>query len=91
MANLKHTSFHFLVADGIETFLTSDNPVFVFRRNDGKLQGVLPITPRVLMAQGRKTDTDSDFYITHISEDAVKRYNAEIVRNAREFVIQDRI
>ena len=89
MANLAHTSFHFLVADGQETFITSDNPVFVFRRNDGKLQGVLPISPRVLMAQGKNTDSDDKFYITHITEDAVRRYNEEIKKNAVDFVVKE--
>lgn len=89
MSNLAHTSFHFLVADGQETFITSDNPVFVFRRNDGKLQGVLPISPRVLMAQGKNTDSDDKFYITHITEDAVRRYNEEIKKNAVDFVVKE--
>lgn len=88
MANLAYTSFHFLVADGQETFITSDNPVFVFRRNDGKLQGVLPISPRVLMAQGKNTDSEDRFYITHITEDSVRRYNEEIKKNAVNFVVQ---
>jgi hypothetical protein len=88
MANLAKTSFHFLVADGTETFNTSDNPVFVFRRNDGKLQGVLPLTPRILMAQGRNSERDANFYITHITDEAVKRYNLEIEKNASNFVVQ---
>lgn len=89
MANLAHTSFHFLVADGQETFITSDNPAFVFRRNDGKLQGILPISPRVLMAQGKNTDSDDKFYITHITEDAVRRYNEEIKINAVDFIVKE--
>ena len=88
MANLAYTSFHFLVADGQETFITSDNPAFVFRRNDGQLQGVLPISPRVLMAQGRNTDSDGKFYITHITEEAVCRYNKEIKKNAVSFIVK---
>ena len=68
MANLYNTSFHFLVADGPETFNTSDNPVFVFRRLDGKLQGVLPLSPRILMAQGRNSEHDENFYVTHITD-----------------------
>lgn len=88
LVNLSHTSFHFLVADGKETFLTSDNPAFVFRRNDGKLQGILPISPRILMVQGKKTDTVNSFYITHITEDAVHRYNEEIEKNAVSFIVQ---
>ena len=88
MANLSNTSFHFLVADGPETFNTSDNPVFVFRRLDGKLQGVLPLSPRILMAQGRNSEHDENFYVTHITDEAVKRYNIEIEKNAANFVVQ---
>lgn len=88
MANLANTSFHFLVADGLETFNTSDNPVFVFRRRDGMLQGVLPLTPRILMAQGRNSEKDDSFYITHITDEVVKRYNLEIEKNASSFVVQ---
>lgn len=88
MANLANTSFHFLVADGKVTFNTSDNPVFVFKRNDGKLQGVLPLTPRILIAQGKNSEQDNKFYITHITDEAVKRYNLEIEKNASSFVVQ---
>ena len=88
MANLSNTSFHFLVADGPETFNTSDNPAFVFRRLDGKLQGVLPLSPRILMAQGRNSGHDKNFYVTHITDEAVKRYNIEIEKNAANFVVQ---
>lgn len=88
MANLSNTSFHFLVADGPTMFNTSDNPVFVFRRQDGKLQGVLPLTPRILMAQGKNSEQDPYFYITHIKDEAVIRYNLEIEKNASSFVIQ---
>ncbi|MGF7003422.1 hypothetical protein M2149_001823 [Lachnospiraceae bacterium PFB1-21] len=88
MANLANTSFHFLVADGVETFNTSDNPVFVFRRRDGNLQGVLPLTPRILMAQGRDSEHDANFCISHITDEAVKRYNVEIEKNASSFIVQ---
>ena len=49
MANLKHTSFHFLISDGPTKFLTSDTPVFIHNRPDGKIAGILPITPKILM------------------------------------------
>lgn len=91
MANLEHTSFHFLVADATTTFITSDNPAFVFTRSDGQLQGIMPISPRILMVQGRNTDKDEVYYITHIDDDAVKAYNNIIRANAVEFVIMDDI
>lgn len=40
------------------------------------------------MTQGRDSDKDSNFYITHITDEAVKRYNAEIEKNALNFVVQ---
>ena len=87
MANLKHTSFHFLVADGPTTFITSDSPAFVYKRPDDTLIGLLPITPRILMVQGKNTDNDGFYYITHITDEAVQRYNKIIYDNAKEFAI----
>lgn len=88
MANLSKTTFHFLISDGSETFNTSDNPVFIFRRRDGKLQGVLPLTPRILMAQVKNSEQDTNFFVTHITDEAVKRYNIEIEKNASSFIVQ---
>ncbi|MCW6652352.1 DUF4238 domain-containing protein [Aerococcaceae bacterium NML210727] len=88
MDNLANTSFHFLVADGSETFNTSDNPVFVFKRRDGKRQGVMPLTPKILMTQGKNSEQDTNFYISHITDETVKRYNAEIEKNASSFIVQ---
>lgn len=87
MVNLRHTNFHFLVADGPTTFVTSDSPAFTYKRNDGKLVGLLPITPKILMAKGKCSDGNALYYVTHITDDAVKRYNDAIRANANEFVI----
>ena len=87
MANLQYTSFHFLVADGEVTFNTNDNPAFTYTREDGKLMGLLPITPNILMCQGKATEDDGNYYITHVTEEAVKKYNRAIQENANEFII----
>lgn len=87
MARLKHTSFHFLVADGPSLFITCDTPAFIHKRADGSFVGLLPITPRILLAQGRNTDQEDVYYVSHITEDEVQRYNAIIRDNAEEFVI----
>ena len=87
MANLQHTSFHFLIADGSTQFLTSDTPAFVNKREDGKLVGLLPITPNILMAKGRCSDGEGKYYISHITDAAVQKYNNAIYANAAEFVI----
>lgn len=84
---MKHTGFHFLIADGPISFDTSDSPSFVFKRNDGTEQGIMPITPRILLAQGKCTDKSDVYYISHITNDAVQRYNEAIKNNATEFII----
>lgn len=85
MANLQHTNFHFLIADGQTRFITSDSPAFI-HKDDEKLVGLLPITPRILMAKGRCIEDDG-YYVTHITDLAVKRYNDAICSNAKEFII----
>lgn len=87
IASLKHTNFHFLVADGPTYFDTSNNPSFTFIRDDGLKEGLMPITPRILMAQGKCTEDADKYFITHITDDAVKKYNEIIRANANEFVI----
>lgn len=87
MANLKHTSFHFLISDGPTKFLTSDTPVFIHNRPDGKIAGILPITPKILMMQGRCADGDDSYYVSHITDRAVKHYNQSIRNNADKFII----
>lgn len=47
----------------------------------------MPITPYILMAQGKCTDDEDKYYITHITDTAVKKYNGIIRANANEFVI----
>ena len=89
MANLKYTSFHFLVADGPTKFITSDTPAFVYKRPDGLFAGLLPIAPRILMVQGKNTDNDDHYYITHITDEAVQEYNKTIYENADKFVIRN--
>lgn len=85
--NLKHTSFHFLVADGPTRFITSDTPAFLHKREDGQLVGLLPITPNILMAKGWCSDGENKYYVSHITDEAVQNYNATIYANADEFVI----
>ena len=62
----------------------------MLKRNDGFLQGIMPITPRILLGQGKCTDDTGGYYISHITEDAVQRYNAIIREHALEFIIHVR-
>ena len=87
MANLANTNFHFLISDGPTKFITCDSPAFIHKREDGTLLGLLPITPRILMAKGRNSNNTSLFYVTHISDEAVIQYNNVIRGNAEEFII----
>lgn len=90
MANLQYTSFHFLVADGIASFITSDNPAFVFNCANGKHMGIMPITSKILLLQGKDTDKCNEYSITHVGDDEVKLYNNIIRDNSVEFVIMDK-
>ena len=85
--SLKHTTFHFLIADGPTYFITSNNPSFVYTREDDLKEGIMPLTPRILISQGRCTEDVDKYFITHISDEAVSRYNKIIRANANEFVI----
>lgn len=87
MACLARTSFHFLVADGTKHFITSDSPSFVHKLEGQELVGLMPITPRILMAQGRNSDQDGYYYISHLGDEKVAEYNAAIRENAVEFII----
>ena len=87
--NLEKTTFCFLVADGRETFFTSDNPVFIIKRKDGYLQGILPITPRILMVQCKNNNTNNEYCISHINDREVIKYNLAITKNANSFTIQE--
>jgi len=89
-ANLQHIVFYFLISDGPTYFDTSDSPSFVFQRTGGAWQGIMPITPRIILAQGKCTDNADVYYISHITDEAVKRYNATIRENASEFIIHAR-
>lgn len=86
--NKQHSNFHFLVSDGPTFFDTSDSPSFIFQRSDGAYQGIMPVTPRILLAQGKCTEEDADvYYITHITDKAVQKYNTIIREHSLEFVI----
>lgn len=87
VANLQHTNFHFMIADGPTKFITSDSPAFIHRLDDAKLVGLLPITPKILMVKGKCTKTEDLYYVTHINDEEVKRYNDAIRSNAEEFII----
>lgn len=84
---LARTSFRFLVAAGKGSFVTSDTPAFTWEREDGKLIGVLPVTPKVLLLKGSHSGDDGVYCISHINDEIVERWNDVIHSNASEFVV----
>ena len=87
---LKYTSFHFFITDGSMEFITSDNPSFCYIRKDGLLEGIMPITPRILMSQARCNENENRYSISYITEEQVKYYNKIIEDNAAKFVIHSK-
>ena len=71
-------------------FITSDTPAFIYKRPDNALAGLLPITLRILIPPPPPPPHDNSYYITHITDEAVQRYNTVIRENADEFVIINR-
>lgn len=86
-AYLKKTSFHFLVSDGAAHFITSDNPSFMHKTETGSLIGLLPITPNILLVQGRDESNTGLYCITHILDEEVQHYNSIIREHAEKFIV----
>ena len=87
-ANKLNTSFCFLVANGKTRFITSDNPAFLAERTDAMKVGIMPITPEILMVQGKNSSSDKNYYISHIDDEQVEEYNKVIENNALEFIVK---
>lgn len=87
VASLQRTGFLFLVTTESERFETSDTPAFTYIRRDGKLIGVLPITPRILMLKVSCRDKRERCAVFRVSDVCVRKCNELIRSNAREFVI----
>ena len=85
---LMRTSFHFLVAAGEASFVTSDTPAFTWEREDGKLVGVLPVAPKILLLKGSCSGNASVYYASRINDEAVEQLNDVICSKASEFVIK---
>lgn len=86
---MRSTSFHFLVSNGNTKFITSDNPCFVNEKTNGTKIGILPITPEILLTQGKNPSNDDNYYITRIADREVKQYNKVIQEHSEQFVAID--
>ena len=84
---MKHMSFHFLVSEGKDNFITSDNPAFIGTRKQGDKVGILPITPKIIMTIGRNSQDDNNYYITKIGASEVREYNRMIRNNSGQFIV----
>lgn len=56
-------------------------------RVDGLKESLMPVTPHILMTQGRCSEGADKYFLSHISDDAVMKCNEIIRTNANEFVI----
>lgn len=90
MECLKYTNFHFFITNGSMEFITSDNPSFYYTKKDGLLEGIMPITSRILMSQERCNENEDRYPISYISEEQVKYYNKIIEDNAAKLVIHSK-
>lgn len=86
-ANKKHTTFCFMVADDDQGFITSDNPVFVQARTDGLKEGLMPLTPRILMVQRKKAEDDNHYFVLRVDKKLVREYNRVITERADEYIV----
>lgn len=87
MINLKYTTFHFLIANESELFITSDTPAFVNKYSNNTLIGMLPITPKILLLQIRDSNKSGQYQISRIKDEKVQEYNTIIRKNADAFLI----
>ena len=86
--SLNHVCFILLVADGCQSFITSDSPAFYHELGNGKRVGLLPITPKILMLKDISVYANRPYYILHISDNCVEYYNSIIYKNATQFGIE---
>ena len=84
---LQYTTFQFFVAKSNARFITSDNPVFLFTRQDDLIEAILPISPQILMIQCRDSSKSGCYHINYIDDEEVKEYNKRILYNAVDFII----
>jgi len=88
---LRKTTFKFLISDEAMFFYTSDNPAFIYKREDGLYMGVMAITPKILMCIYKCEETYDKYFIKRISDKEVEKYNQIIREHATEYVIRPNI
>ena len=86
--SMLYTSIHFLVAPLGVRFVTTDTPAFTHVFEGKGYAEMMPLTPQILMVKGKKGDDDDDYWVTHLTEADVEKYNMIIQEHATEFVVQ---
>ena len=84
---LERANFHFLIADKNSQFITCDSPAFEIVRHDGYKEGIMPISPSILLTIGKCTNDQNKYYISRINEKGVSYYNKIIKLHAYEFSV----
>ncbi len=88
MAALGKTSFCFLIAGGQAKFITSDNPAFIYEQQNGQVYGMMPISPEILLFQGKDAKKSSRYYVRNATDEEVGTWNAAIEAYASQFLVQ---
>lgn len=83
---IKYLTIRFLVSGEESQFITSDNPSFTYKDNEG-IRHIMPVTPQILISIGKDSLRKGKYSIEHLSENEVKKINFIITNNADEFVI----
>lgn len=84
---IKNINLEFIVADGNEKFVTSDNPSFYKKGNIDKY--IMPVTPSILIRFCKlEYGYENKYLISRISEKEVKEYNKLIVNNCYEYYFE---
>lgn len=85
---IKNINLEFIVADGNEKFVTSDNPSFFYKQGNIYTH-IMPVTPTILIRFFKlKNEDKNKYYLSRISEKEVKAYNKLIVDNCYKYYFE---
>lgn len=89
MQDLEHTSILFCIAGRDLRFVTSDNPAFYHKTEEGRCEGIMPVTPKILLILRRQAEQESVYHVLHINDAMIAQYNDIIEEHATESIILD--
>ncbi|MFJ7890399.1 DUF4238 domain-containing protein [Lysinibacillus xylanilyticus] len=78
-----------LVPPSGSEFITSDNPIFMYKDKDGKAEYMLPISPNLACAVRNAGEVEDikNYYLTKLDKDQVYEYNETIKNNCNKWYI----